>query len=64
MSSELRRGESFADHALDHLIRMGLIDREEKEVLRAMQQWMRYPAVLADRSANSQGVVAKEVSDS
>ena len=29
---------------------------------KAMQQWLRYPAILADQLANSQGVVVKEVS--
>ena len=61
VSSESRKEANIADHTLDHLIWMGLIDREENEVSKAMQQWLRYPAILADRLANSQGVVVKEV---
>ena len=51
----------IADAALDRLIREGLIDQDEKEVSLAMQQWLRYPAILADCLANSQGVLSKEV---
>ena len=61
VSSELRKEASIADQTLDHLIRVGLIDREESKVSRPMQQWLWYPAILADRLVNSQGVVAKEV---
>ena len=61
VSSESRKEACIADHTLDHLIRIGLIDREESKVSRPMQQWLRYLAILADRLANSQGVVAKEV---
>ena len=61
ISVELRSGLRIADVALDRLIREGLIDRDEKEVLLAMQQWLQYPAILADCLANSQGVLSKEV---
>ena len=61
VSVESRSGSRIADTALDRLIREGLIDRDEKEVSLAMQQWLRYPAILADRLANSQGVLSKEV---
>ena len=61
VSSESRKEAHIADHMLDHLIWIGLIDQEESEVSRPMQQWLRYPAILADRLANSQGVIAKEV---
>ena len=61
VSVESRSGSRIADVALDRLIREGLIDRDEKEVSLAMQQWLRYPAILADRLANSQGVLSKEV---
>ena len=61
VSQESRKEASIADHMLDHLIRIGLIDRDEAEVSKPMQQWLRYLAILADRLANSQGVVAKEV---
>ena len=61
ISVESRSGSRVADAALDRLIREGLIDRDEKEVLLAMQQWLRYPAILVDRLANSQGVLLKEV---
>ena len=61
VSVELRSGSRIADAALDWLIREGLIDRDEKEVSLAMQQWLRYPAILANRLANSQGVLSKEV---
>ena len=61
VSQESRKEAHIADHTLDHLIRIGLIDRDETEVSKPMQQWLRYLAILADQLANSQGVVAKEV---
>ena len=61
VSVESRSDSRIADTALDRLIREGLVDRDEKEVSLAMQQWLRYPAILADRLANSQGVLSKEV---
>ena len=61
VSVESRSDSRIADTALDRLIREGLIDRDEKEVSLAMQQWLRYPAILVDRLANSQGVLSKEV---
>ena len=61
VSAESRKEASIADHTLDHLIQIGLIDREESEVSKPMQQWLWYLAILANRLANSQGVVAKEV---
>ena len=61
VSVESRLGSRIANVALDQLIREGLIDRDEKEVLFAMQQWLRYLAILADCLANSQGVLSKEV---
>ena len=63
VSVESRSNSRIADAALDWLIREGLIDRDEKEVSLAMQQWLRYPAIFADRLANSQGVLSKEVID-
>ena len=63
VSVESRSDSRVADTALDRLIREGLIDQDEKEVLLAMQQWLRYPAILADRLANSRGVLSKEVID-
>ena len=61
VSVESRSNSRIADAALDRLIREGLVDRDEKAVLLAMQQWLRYPAILADRLANSQGVLSKGV---
>ena len=61
VSVESRSDSRIANAALDRLIREGLIDWDEKEVSLAMQQWLRYPAILADRLANSQGVLSKEV---
>ena len=61
VSVESRSDSRIADAALDQLIREGLVDWEEKEVSLSMQQWLRYPAILADRLANSQGVLSKEV---
>ena len=61
VSVESRSDSRIADAALDRLIREDLIDRDEKEVSLAMQQWLRYLAILADRLANSQGVLSKEV---
>ena len=63
ISVDLRSGSRIADVALDWLIRQGLIDWDEKEVSLAMQQWLHYPAILADCLANSQGILAKEVFD-
>ena len=61
VSAESRKEARIADHTLDHLICIGLIDREDSEVSKPMQQWLRYPAILANRLVNSQGVVVKEV---
>ena len=61
VSVESRLDSRIADAALDRLIREGLIDQDEKEVSLAMQQWLRYLVILADRLANSQGVLLKEV---
>ena len=61
VSVESRSDSRIADTALDQLIREGLIDWDEKEVSLAMQQWLHYLAILADRLANSQGVLSKEV---
>ena len=58
---ESRKEARIADHTLDHLIRISLIDKEESQVSKLMQQWLQYLAILADQLANSQGVVAKEV---
>ena len=63
VSVESRSDSRIADDALDWLIREGLVDRDEKKVLLVMQQWLQYPAILADRLANSQGVLSKEVID-
>ena len=63
VSVESRSGSRVADAALDQLIKEGLVDRDEKEVSLAMQQWLRYPAILADRLANGQGILSKEVTD-
>ena len=49
VSVESRSGSRITDVALDQLIREGLIDWDEKEVLFAMQQWLCYPVILADR---------------
>ena len=61
VSVESRSGSRVADAALDRLIREGLVNRDEKEVSLAMQQWLRYLAILADRLANGQGILSKEV---
>ena len=61
ISVESRSDSRIADVTLDQLIREGLIDRDKKEVSLAMQQWLRYPVILADCLANSQGVLSKEV---
>ena len=61
ISVESRSGSQVADVTLDRLIREGLIDRDEKEVSLAMQQWLQYLVILADCLANSQGVLSKEV---
>ena len=62
VSVESRSDLRIADTALDQLIREGLINRDEKEVSFAMQQWLRYPAILVDHLANSQGVLVEEES--
>ena len=61
VSVESQLGSRIANAPLDRLIREGLIDRDKKEVSLAMQQWLRYLVILADRLANSQGILSKEV---
>ena len=64
ISVDPRSGLRIAGVAFDRLIRLDLIDRDEKEVSLAMQQWLCYPVLLADRLANCHGILAKEVFDS
>ena len=44
-----RKGSGMSDPVLDHLIRDGLIEKNEDHVSVAFQQAMRYSAVLAGR---------------
>ena len=53
VSNKSRIGVKGHDVALDHLIRAGLVDWDEKEVSLAMQQWLCYPAVMANRLSKS-----------
>ena len=39
-SQESRKEARVVDHTLDHLIQIGLIDRDEVDVSRPMQQWL------------------------
>ena len=61
ISVKSRSGSRISDAALDCLIRIGLIDRDEKEVSLVMQQWLCYLAILADCLANSHRILDKEV---
>ena len=48
-----RKGSDNHDHVLDNLIRLGLIDQNKEEVTLAIQQFLRYPAIMVDRSMRS-----------
>ena len=61
ISVKSRSGSRVVDVPLDQLIRLGLVDWDKKEVSLAMQQWLHYLVILANRLANSQGILAKEV---
>ena len=55
MSQESRKEALIADHTLDHLIQISLIDRDEVDVSKPMQQWLWYPAILAFQLCSPQG---------
>ena len=56
-----RKGDPAVDVPLDHLIRLGLIDKDEQEVSGAYQQMMRYSAVMAGQLSHNQFVLEKKV---
>ena len=63
ISVKSRAGSKVHDVTLDQLIRLGLIDQAKKKVSLAMQQWLYYPAIMANHLANDYGILAKEVPD-
>ena len=56
-----RKGSDNHDHVLDNLIRLGLIDRNKEEVTPAIQQFLHYPAIMADRLTKSHNDLARQV---
>ena len=55
------KGLDNHDHVLDNLIRLGLIDRNKEEVTPAIQQFLRYPAIMADRLTKSHNDLVHQV---
>ena len=60
-SYKSRKGSDNHDHVLDNLIRIGLIDRNKEEVTLAIQQFLRYPAIMADRLTKSHNDLVRQV---
>ena len=60
-SYKSRKGLDNHDHILDNLIRMGLIDRNKEEVTLAIQQFLRYPAIMADHLMKSHNDLVHQV---
>ena len=56
-----RKGSDSHDHVPDNLIRLGLIDRNKEEVTPAIQQFLRYPAIMADRLTKSHNDLVHQV---
>ena len=48
-----QKGSDNHDHVLDNLICMGLIDWNKEEVTPAIQQFLCYPAIMADHLTKS-----------
>ena len=60
-SYKSRKGSDNHDHVLDNLIRTGLVDRNKEEVTPAIQQILRYPAIMADRLTKSHNDLVHQV---
>ena len=60
-SFKSRKGSDNHDHVLDNLIRLGLIDRNKEEVTPAIQQFLHYPAIMADRLTKSHNDLVRQV---
>ena len=56
-----RKGSDNHDHVLDNLIRMGLIDWNKEEVTPAIQQFLRYLGIMADRLTKSHNDLVPQV---
>ena len=56
-----RKGLDNHDHVLDNLIRMGLIDQNKEEVTPAIQQFLRYPAIMVDHLMKSHNDLVRQV---
>ena len=56
-----RKGSDNHDHVVDNLIRTGHIDRNKEEVTPAIQQFLRYPAIMADRLTKSHINLVRQV---
>ena len=60
-SYKSQKGSDNHDHVLDNLIRLGLIDRNGEEVTPAIQQFLRYPAIMADQLTKSHNDLVRQV---
>ena len=60
-SYKSQKGSDNHDHVLDNLIRLGLIDRNKEEVTPAIQQFLRYPAIMADQLTKSHNDLVHQV---
>ena len=56
-----QKGSDNHDHVLDNLIRLGLIDRNKEEVTPAIQQFLHYLAIMADRLTKSHNDLVRQV---
>ena len=60
-SYKSRKGSDHHDHVLDNLIHTGLIDQNKEEVTPAIQQFLRYPAIMADCLTKSHNDLVRQV---
>ena len=60
-SYKSRKGSDNHDHVLDNLIQLGLIDQSKEEVTPAIQQFLRYLAIMADRLTKSHNDLVRQV---
>ena len=60
-SYKSRKGSDNHDHVLDNLIHMGLIDWNKGEVSLAIQQFLCYPAIMADQLTKSHNDLVRQV---
>ena len=60
-SFKSRKGSDNHDHTLDNLICLGLIDWSKEEVTPSIQQFLHYPAIMADQLTKNHNDLVHQV---